>query len=182
MKKNILTFLIILGGAGFAGAQDRKTEVQIPATTNDSMTNSDSVPSVYAIEGQFERVIIVRLKNSSDLLRGVEEAVKANGIRNGVILSGIGSVTSYNYHVVGNGIFPVKNIFVKNASCPADIASMNGYIVDGRPHVHVTFASSEKAFGGHLEAGTNVFTFAIVTIGTLNDGASLTRVDDWNYR
>jgi predicted DNA-binding protein with PD1-like motif len=182
MKKKILTFLIIFGGAGFAGAQDMKTEVQIPATINDSRTNSDSVPSEYSIDSKFERVVIVRLKNRSDLLRGIEEAVKANGIQNGVILSGIGSVTSYNYHVVGNSSFPIKNIFVKNDSSGADIASMNGYIVGGRVHVHVTFANAEKAFGGHLEPGTLVFTFAIATVGVLSDSTDLTRIDDWNYR
>ena len=34
---------------------------------------------------------------------------------------------------------------------------------------------------GHLEPGTTVFTFAIITIGVMND-ADLTRVDDWTYR
>jgi hypothetical protein len=33
-----------------------------------------------------------------------------------------------------------------------------------------------------LEPGTNVFTFAIVTLGVLNEGVDLSRVDDKSYR
>jgi predicted DNA-binding protein with PD1-like motif len=36
---------------------------------------------------------------------------------------------------------------------PADIISMNGYIIDGKIHAHMTMANSEKGFGGHLEPG-----------------------------
>jgi hypothetical protein len=43
-------------------------------------------------------------------------------------------------------------------------------------------ANPDKAFGGHLEPGTTVFTFAIVTIGVLNDAAELSRIDDKAYR
>jgi predicted DNA-binding protein with PD1-like motif len=55
-------------------------------------------------------------------------------------------------------------------------------VIDGRVHAHVTFANSDKAFGGHLEAGTTVFTFAVVTVGVLSDGADLSRVDAKTYR
>jgi predicted DNA-binding protein with PD1-like motif len=71
---------------------------------------------------------------------------------------------------------------VKNLTGPADIVSMNGYVIDGRVHAHIAFAGADKAFGGHLEPGTNVFTFAIVTLGVLKDGVDLSRVDDKTYR
>ena len=59
---------------------------------------------------------------------------------------------------------------------------MNGYIIDGRAHPHITFSDEEKAFGGHLEPGTQVFTFAVVTIGVLSDDVDLARVDDKTHR
>jgi hypothetical protein len=46
----------------------------------------------------------------------------------------------------------------------------------------VTLANPEKAFGGHLEPGTSVFTFAIITLGVLDDGVDLSKVDDKTYR
>ena len=84
--------------------------------------------------------------------------------------------------MVSNGTFPSKNIFVKNPAGPADIVSMNGYVIDGRVHAHVTMGDADKAFGGHLESGTSVFTFAVVTVGMLKDGIDLNRVDDKTYR
>ncbi|MHC4539025.1 MAG: PCC domain-containing protein, partial [Planctomycetota bacterium] len=59
---------------------------------------------------------------------------------------------------------------------------INGYVIDGRVHAHVTLADDDKAFGGHLEKGTNVFTFAVITVGVFSDEIDLSRVDDKTYR
>jgi len=59
---------------------------------------------------------------------------------------------------------------------------MSGVVMNGRVHPHITLANADKAFGGHLEAGTTVFTFAVITLGVLDDNLDLSRLDDWNYR
>ena len=64
-----------------------------------------------------------------------------------------------------NRTFPSKNTYVKNPTAAADVISMNGYVIRGKVHAHMTMATPDKAFGGHLESGTTVFTFAIVTLG-----------------
>ncbi|MGA2786284.1 MAG: PPC domain-containing DNA-binding protein [Verrucomicrobiota bacterium] len=182
MRKLIqmLGFLAILN---LAAAQPTRTEVtNVTTAVVDSKPNSDSVPDVYALSGQFDRVLVLRFKYQADLLAGLERMVKENKIRNAVILSGIGSVRSYHYHTVSNGTFPSKNIFVNNPTGAADIAGMNGYVINGRVHAHITFADPDKAFGGHLEPGTSVFTFAIVTIGVFKDGIDFNHLDDKNYR
>lgn len=46
----------------------------------------------------------------------------------------------------------------------------------------MTLATSEGAFGGHLERETNVFTFAIVTLGILPASLDLKRADDKTWR
>jgi uncharacterized protein len=182
MKTFVLLFTLLMISS-WVGAQETRTEKVRPTTaTEDSKPNSAAVPGVYAIAGQFDRVVVVRLKYQTDLLAGLESAVKTNHIRNAVILSGIGSVRSYHIHTVSNRTFPSKNVFIKNPTAPADLVNVNGYVIDGRVHAHVTLANPDKAFGGHLESGTEVFTFAIVTIGVLNDKADLSCVDDKNYR
>ena len=125
-------------------------------------------------------MVVLRFKYQADLLAGIEKMVKEQKIRNAVILAGAGSVRNYQVHSVSNRTFPSKNTFVQDPSAPADIVSMNGYVIDGRVHAHLTMANPDHAFGGHLEPGTNVFTFAIVTLGVF-DG-DLSRVDDKNYR
>jgi hypothetical protein len=182
MQKLIL-ILALLAITGKADAQQTRTEVtRSTAVADDSKPNSDAIPDAYAISGRFERVLVLRFKYQADLLTGLERVVKQQGIRNAVILSGIGSVRNYEIHVVSNRTFPSKNVYMKDSTAPADLVSMNGYVIDGRVHAHVTLTDADKAFGGHLETGTNVFTFAIVTIGVLNDSMDLSRVDDKTYR
>jgi predicted DNA-binding protein with PD1-like motif len=85
-------------------------------------------------------------------------------------------------HSVSNRDFPSKNIITKDPTAPADLVGMNGYIIDGKIHAHMTLANADHAFGGHLEPDTTVFTFAIVTIGVFTDNMDLSRVDDKTYR
>jgi uncharacterized protein len=153
-----------------------------PKPADDAKPNSSDVPDVYAIPGRFDRILTLRFKYDTDLLAAMEKMVKQEKIRNAVILSGAGSVRGYQVHQVSNRTFPSKNMFVKDPTAPADLIGMNGYVINGRIHAHVTLATPDKAFGGHLEPGTVVFTFAIVTMGVLDDSADLSRVDDKTYR
>ncbi len=150
--------------------------------TKDTGIESQTVPDVYATTGRFERIVVLRFKYQTDLLAGLENMVVKEHLRNAVILGGVGSVRNYHFHVVSNRTFPSENSFVNDTTAPADIASMNGYIIDGRVHAHITLTDTVKAFGGHLEPGTNVFTFAIVTVGVFNEGVDLRRIDDKTYR
>lgn len=177
--------LILLGSiAGLLGAQQTRREVVNPSPNpaDDRKANDDRVPDVYATSTNFERVVILRFKFGTDLLAGFEKMVKQEKIQNAVILSAFGSVRGYQVHEVSNRDFPSKDTFVKDPTAPADITNMNGFIINGRIHAHITLANPEKAFGGHLEPGTSVFTFAVVALGVLSPGADISRVDDKTYR
>ena len=176
-------FVLFCASLTLVSAQETRHEVtNSQGAALDARENSDRVPDVYAISSQFERVLIFRFKYQADLLAGMEQMVKQNKIKNAVILSGAGSVRGYQVHQVSNRTFPSKNMFVKDPTAPADMIGMNGYIMDGKIHAHVTLANPDKAFGGHLEPGTSVFTFAIVTVGVLPDSLDLTKLDDKSYR
>jgi hypothetical protein len=180
MKRPIVFAVAFLS---LAAAQETRREITNATTpAEDAKPNSDKVPDVYAISSQFQRVLIFRFKYQADLLAGLEQMVKENKIRNAVILAGAGSVRNYQVHQVSNRTMPSKNMFVMDPTAPADIISMNGYIMNGRIHAHMTMANPDKAFGGHLEPGTNVFTFAIVTVGVLPDNLDLTKLDDKTWR
>src|SRR5262249_45627284 len=131
---------------------------------------------------QFERVVMLRFKYDTDLLAGIEKMVKQQKIHNAVFLTAVGSVRGYHLHQVSSRDFPSKNTYVKNPTAPADLIGISGYVINGKIHAHVTLANPDKAFGGHLEPGTNVFTFALITMGILNDGVDLSRADDKTYR
>jgi predicted DNA-binding protein with PD1-like motif len=154
--------------------------VTTAASPSDNRPNSDEVPDAYAVSGHFSRIVVIRVKFKTDLLAGIEQQVKAQNIRNGVILAGIGSLRGYSVHQVANRDFPTRNIFTEERDTPCDLVGMNGYVVDGKVHAHMTVGTGAKAIAGHLEPGTEVFTYAIVTVGVLD--ADLKGVDDKTYR
>ena len=176
------TPIIVAVCLSLAAAQESRREVTNNAGPEDAKPNTSQVPEVYAIPTRLERVTVLRFKYDTDLLAGIEQMVKQQKIRNAVILSGFGSVRNYQVHQVSNRTLPSKNMFVKDPTAPADIAGMSGFIMNGKVHAHITLSTPDKAFGGHLEPGTNVFTFAVVTLGVLPDSLDLSRLDDKNYR
>lgn len=182
--KKLIAFALVCISVGTAAAQQTR-RIRTHAAANpaeDSRPNSDKVPAVQVFNAKIERVVILRFKYDTDLLAGLQQAVKQQGIHNAVILSGFGSVRNYQVHQVANRDLPPKDMLVKDPTAPADIVSMSGVVMDGRVHPHITLANAQHAFGGHVEADTRVFTFAVITLGVLDDHLDLTRLDDWNNR
>lgn len=177
-----LVLLATLALVPLHAQETRRTIVNpAPNPANDRKENSPAVPDVYAISGNFERVVVLRFKYKTDLLAGLEKMVQQEKIRNGVILSAAGSVRGYHVHQVANRTMPSHDTFEQNPTQPADLVSMNGYIINGRIHAHMTLGTPDRAIAGHLEPGNEVFTFAIVTIGVMN-ATDLSRIDDKTYR
>src|SRR5438105_15810319 len=92
---------------------------------------ADEVPAVHTIGSPVNRVVIVRLKNKTDMLEGLKEAVTREKIKNAVFISGFGSVTSYQTHVVGNATLPPKDVFAKENG-PFDLLNVSGMVIDGK--------------------------------------------------
>jgi len=135
---------------------------------------------IHSILTEFERVDIIRLQSGTDFLEGLKSAVKENSICNGVILTGIGSVSKYHYHVVSDKKLPPAEEYPK-ASVPMDLTSAQGYILNGRVHAHITLSDENSVVGGHLEPGTIALTFIIVTIGVLPDQLKMNNFDNHTY-
>lgn len=185
-----LFILLCVGCMAFAwNAQDRVVRGTEPPGDRSVKVNKltdlvkpgEPVPSPLTFSSDFKRVVIVRMTYGTDMLEGLEKAVEREKIRNAVILSGIGSLTSYHVHVVGNTTFPSQNVFVKGEG-PYDLTAVNGYVVNGRVHAHITLSDDKRALAGHLEPGTRAFTFIIVTLGVFGDQVDLDRLDDKSWR
>lgn len=165
-----------------AAAQVRIHVVTHVPTKEDLRANDPKVPDAYALTGKFDRIVVMRMKYKTDLLGGMESLVKKENIKNGVILSGIGSLRGYSVHNVASRDYPVADVFTADPNMPADLIGMNGLIVNGKIHAHIIMGIGNKAlaYAGHLEPGSEVLTYAIVTVGVLN--TDLGRVDDATYR
>lgn len=156
--------------------------IPTPASPSDSKPNNPAVPDVYTGSGQFERVVVMRMKYGTDLLADIEKGVAAEHIQNGVILAGIGSVRGFKVHQMANRDLPTRNIYTTEPTTQGDLDSVSGYVIDGKVHAHVVLGlTPDKSIAGHLEPGTEVFTYAVVTVGVLK-GVDLSRVEDKGYR
>jgi uncharacterized protein len=114
------------------------------------------------------RFTALRLDPGEDVLISLRAAVEEQGIRNAAILSGVGSLDRYHFHVVKTTNMPPGNTFGRGDG-PFDILSVTGLVVEGEIHAHITFSNTELAMGGHLEEGCRVLTFAVVVMAEALD-------------
>ena len=68
------------------------------------------------------------------------------------------------------------------ASVPMDLTSVQGYILNGRVHAHITLSDENSMVGGHVEPGTIALTFFIFTVGVLPDDLVLGDLDTPTYK
>jgi uncharacterized protein len=125
--------------------------------------------------GTIRQLHVLRLNPGDDILLSLREFVREHEIQHGIILGGIGSVTSYHFHVVDSTDLPPKEAFPRGEGA-YDVAGMSGFILGGRVHCHIIFSDDKIAFGGHLEEGCRVLTFNVVPIA-VTDGLDLTDLD-----
>jgi predicted DNA-binding protein with PD1-like motif len=169
--------------AGAVCAQETRHTITNPSPNprDDTKANSSAVPDAYALTGHFDRIVVIRLKNGTNLLAGMNRVVKEQHIENGVILSAIGSLRGWEVHQISNRHLPTQDTIEGNPTQPCDLVSMNGYVINGRIHAHMTLATPDRVIAGHVEAGNEVYTYAIVTVGVMND-TNLAHIDDKGYR
>jgi predicted DNA-binding protein with PD1-like motif len=114
------------------------------------------------------RFVALRLDPGEDVLLSLRTAVVDQGIRNAAILSGVGSLDRYHFHVVKTTNMPPGNTFIRGEG-PFDILTVTGLVVNGEVHAHITFSNTELAMGGHLEEWCRVLTFAVVVMAEAID-------------
>ena len=181
--KMFLVATLLAACMALPAQETRRVETHTPSNPAvDAKPNGPDVPDVFAVSGHLERIVVLRFKFGTDLLAGLKQMIAQEHIKNAVILSAFGSVRGYQVHQVANRDLPSKDFFVKNPTAPADIIGMSGMVMNGRVHPHITLANGDKAFGGHLEPDTTVFTFAVVTLGVLDDSIDMSRFDDSSFR
>ena len=126
-------------------------------------------------ESNIERVVMVRVNPEEDVLLSLRQAVKDHDMQNAVILAGIGSASRSHFHVVTSTELPPAEGYPKSEQ-PLDVIAMQGFIIDGRVHAHITFSDERNGFGGHLEEGCVALTFVVITLGKLSD----VNMTDWD--
>ena len=114
--------------------------------------------------GRLGKVVPVRLRRGTDLMTGLKEVCEANGIKQGTVLAGIGSLQKMTYQVLapkpetrlGAGYTDPQVV-----QGPVEIVSLQGMVFQSDEgetllHVHGTFSDQYgKVYAGHVVAGEN---------------------------
>ncbi len=117
----------------------------------------------------FTEVVTISIEPGEMLLETIWEALKKHSIKNGVVVSGIGTLKSCHLHYVTHCDFPPSNRFF-TIEKPLELSSISGIIADGEPHLHVVVSyADEETYSGHLEDSSQVLYLAEVTILVFND-------------
>jgi predicted DNA-binding protein with PD1-like motif len=132
--------------------------------------------------GQMNRIVMGKLGMDIDLLQGIEELVKRERVRTGVILSGIGALKKATFRNLK--VLPLDFKIEKHHRLyleleqPMEIVSLTGWIAtreDGEAEVHAHFSASMVmedrvvTRGGHLISGTLTSVKVVVVIGVVEE-------------
>ena len=129
-----------------------------------------------------ERLVQFRVKPDADLLAAVEEAIAAEGIRAGVIVSGLGALKkavfrNLRWFPKNYPVTPQDRLYLEMEK-PLELVSLMGWIAPkkgGGVEIHAHFSASTVeddrivTLGGHLTDGTVCGIKVVVAILVLTD-------------
>ena len=103
------------------------------------------------------------------LLEGLQDALQSQGILNGAVVSGIGTLKSCRMHYVEHTGFPPRD-HIFELHQPLELLSVAGLIASGEPHLHIVVSCGEnEVYGGHLHEGSEVLYLAEIAILVFNE-------------
>ena len=131
---------------------------------------------------RIERLVQFRVKPNADLLAAIEEAIEAEGIQTGVIVSGLGALKkavfrNLRWFPKNYPVTPQDRLYLE-VEQPMELVSLVGWIAPkkgGGVEIHAHFSASTVeddnivTLGGHLTGGTVCGIKVVVAILVLTD-------------
>jgi predicted DNA-binding protein with PD1-like motif len=139
---------------------------------------------------QISRIVIGKLKIGVDLLEGIREIIRKEGIRSGVFLSGLGALKKavFRNAKIMPPDYKMKDeyrLYVE-IDRPLELVSLPGWIAtkeNEETEVHAHFAASTVikdqvvTLGGHLTPGTITSIKCVIIIGVIEDSRIRAAID-----
>ena len=125
---------------------------------------------------QYGRTVIIHLGKGEKLLESLTEEIKRLHLKNGILLSAIGSLRKASLHVItSTDDWPVNQFITVEK--PIELGAAQGLIINGEPHFHLVISEENSLYAGHMEPGCEVQYLAELAILELLD-VDLTRKTD----
>ena len=122
---------------------------------------------------ELSKVHILRVDPGEDILASVEQFIAEARLKQAVVLGGYGTMAAYHLHWVTHNRIPTDNLFRKGEG-GIEILAMNGIVVEGKAHIHISLSTPDGAFGGHLEPGCIAYVLCEIFFAEVT-GAPLRR-------
>jgi uncharacterized protein len=122
-------------------------------------------------------IVVARLAFGELLLESIQEICRQRHVRNGVILTGFGSLTDVAVSGAIGASFPPRKFYQRTRPRGVEILAMSGVIADYHVHCHLVLSDRNQAFGGHLERGCRVLSLAEIALMRVT-GIKLARLVD----
>ncbi|QHQ59665.1 DUF296 domain-containing protein [Anaerocolumna sedimenticola] len=126
----------------------------------------------------YGRTVIMHLGKGECILESVQKEINRLGIKNGVLLSAIGSLRKASLHVITNTEELSVNEYI-TIEKPIELGSAQGIIINGEPHFHLTISEPDKMYAGHMEPGCEVQYLAELAILELKDFNLTRKLDEF---
>ena len=113
------------------------------------------------------KIHYLHLSKGDDVLDCLRAMLREKDIRNGIVLTGIGTLNECQMHGVVTPEMPAKDDYFGWKGVPIEMAALSGIIADYEPHLHmvVTLYGKERVtYCGHIESGCKVLCLAEISI------------------
>ena len=131
----------------------------------------------YFVANQIGRFVVVHLRKGERILDAVNQTIADLGIVTGAVISGIGSLRKADFHAIASLADKPNDEFF-HTDAPIELGSLQGLIIEGKPHLHMVFSDKEKTVAAHLEPDTQVQYLAEIAILELKDLNVVRRLDE----
>ena len=124
------------------------------------------------------RIVIIHLSKGEDILLSVKKELERLHLKNGILVSAIGSLRCAGVHAITTLEDLPTNKYFTYAS-PIELGSAQGLIIDGEPHFHLTISDADRVYTGHMEPGCEVQYMAELAILELPELPLIRKSDEF---
>jgi predicted DNA-binding protein with PD1-like motif len=123
-------------------------------------------------------LLTIGLEPDELLLESIQAAIDRERVRDGVVLSGIGTLKTCTLHAITGAGLPARDeLFTLTGAL--ELLSVSGIIAGGEPHLHAVVSERENAAqGGHIEPGCRVAYLAEIAILCCNEMPMIRQTDE----
>ena len=91
------------------------------------------------------KTYVLRLDQGDLVLESIKALIEKEKIRTGAVVSGVGTLDRFICHMVTTTAYPPVEYFHTVNDVALELASLQGAIVEGVPHVHMVVSDTKSA-------------------------------------